>query len=238
MQLESVLSRIKSATTKLDKLPSKLEPLELPSPVGKRGKLQPLTHSTTKNLEADLKIDKLLQKSKDGNELESKYGSVDDSSNVIKNSDKSNNHGTGLSDAINDQRTVTADMKDSEPFGSPDNKATAKSDENSLQLSSASIPEIMEGDDDDDDDDFENLTQEGILEKLIALPSNSDEENDLNKVSDEVLKQKKKEMDQQFEQNQLKPGDEGYKYDKEIDFDDNDKVSCGWDSNNSDIEDF
>jgi len=115
-----------------------------------------------------------------------------------------------------------------------EDKATASSDDHSLQLSTASIPSEVE----EEDDDLENMTEEGILEKLIALPSNSDEENDLNKVSDDVLKQKKKEMDKEFEQNQLKPGDDRYEYDKEVDFDDNDKVSCGWDSSNSGIEDF
>lgn len=138
----------------------------------------------------------------------------------------STNHTRGFNDAT---RTST-DMqmiKDNNPAFE-----IAKSDDNSLQLSTASVPSEME-----EDDDLENMTEEGILEKLIALPSNSDEENDLNKVSDKVLKQKKKEMDREFEQHQLKPGDDGYEYDKEVNFDGDDKVSCGWDSN-SGIEDF
>jgi len=125
--------------------------------------------------------------------------------------------------------------------------------ESSLQLSTASVPlEEM-------DEDFENMTEEHILEKLIALPSDSnetkethkslddtylpsnsdDDEKDLNKVSEEALKQKKQEMDELFEKNRLQPGDEGFEYDKEMDFgDESDKVSCGWDSSNSGVEDF
>ena len=123
--------------------------------------------------------------------------------------------------------------------------------ESSLQLSTASVPlEEM-------DEDFENMTEEHILEKLIALPSgnetkemdkslddahlpsNSDDEKDLNKVSEEALKQKKQEMDELFEKNRLQPGDEGFEYNKEMDFgDESDKVSCGWDSSNSGVEDF
>ena len=45
-------------------------------------------------------------------------------------------------------------------------------------------------------------------------------------------------MDKEFEQNQLKPSDDGYEYDREVDFDADDKVSCGWDSSNSDEEYF
>ena len=243
VQLESVLGKIKKAGMKEDKPISRLEPLELPSPVNKRGTLQPLTSSTARSLEDNHVVDKLLGKSNDGNRLKPRYPDVmvDTSSNIKtsnKDSDKlSSGHPRGLNDAINNQRMLTDTLlktQDDPPIGLDGDKATAKSE--SLQLSSASIPsEISEA----EDEDFENMTEEGILEKLIALPSNSGDEDDLNKVSDDILKQKKKEMDKDFEQNQLKPGDEGYEYDKEINFDaDDDKVSCGWDSSNSDVEYF
>ena len=227
---------------KEDKPISRLEPLELPSPVSKRGTLQPLT-STARSLEDDHMADILLGKSNNGNRLKPKYPNVtvETSSNIKtdnKDSDKlSSGHPRGLNDAMNNQTALTDTLlkkQDDPPIGLDGDKAAAKSD--SLQFSSASIPsEISEA----EDEDFENMTEEGILEKLIALPSNSGED-DLNKVSDDVLKQKKKEMDKEFEQNQLKPGDDGYEYDKEVDFDadDDDKVSCGWDSSNSDVEYF
>ena len=234
-----MLGKIKKASMKEDKPISRLEPLELPSPVSRRGKLQPLASSTARNLEDNHTVDKLLGKSNDGNRLKPKYPNVavDTSSNINKDSDKlTSGHPRGLNDAINNQRTLTdAPLKkqDDSPIGLDGDKTTDKSD--SLQFSTASIPsEISEG----EDEDLENMTEEGILEKLIALPSNSGYEDDLNKVNDDVLKQKKKEMDKEFEQNQLKPGDEGYEYDKEIDFDADDKVSCGWDSSNSDVEYF
>lgn len=65
--------------------------------------------------------------------------------------------------------------------------------------------------------------------------SHSDE--DLNKVSDEYLAKKKEEMNLLFETNRLKPGDEGYVYNKEVDFDNEPKMESGWDSDDS-MSDF
>lgn len=45
-----------------------------------------------------------------------------------------------------------------------------------------------------------------------------EEEEDLNKVSDFRLRMAKKQMDEQFEKNLLRPGMEGYEYDKAVDF--------------------
>ena len=232
-----MLGKIKTASTKQqDKPVSKLEPLELPSPVGKKGKLQPLTSNTTEPHKDDEVLDKLLRKSNDRDML--KPGMAVDVNFSTKTDKDSTGHITGINEPMNTQRTssnkLLTKQDDPQVSGYDADKATTKSD--SLQLSTASIPsEISEG---DEDDDFENLTEEGILEKLIALPSNSDNEDDLNKVSEDVLKQKKQEMDTEFEQNQLKPGDDGYEYDKEVDFDGDDKVSCGWDSSDSNIEYF
>lgn len=60
-------------------------------------------------------------------------------------------------------------------------------------------------------------------------------QEDLNKVSQEVLLEKKAEMDVLFEANQLKPGDKGYEYDKEVEFGGS-KIESGWDSDGSTSE--
>eukprot|EP00750_Incisomonas_marina_P016675 INCI19273.1.p1 GENE.INCI19273.1~~INCI19273.1.p1 ORF type:complete len:267 (+),score=68.80 INCI19273.1:180-980(+) len=49
-------------------------------------------------------------------------------------------------------------------------------------------------------------------------PESEQEEEDLNKVSDFRLRMAKKQMDEQFEKNLLRPGMEGYEYDKAVDF--------------------
>ena len=43
--------------------------------------------------------------------------------------------------------------------------------------------------------------------------------DDLNKASDDVLTVAKAKMDVKFEENRLRPGDEGFVWDKQIDFD-------------------
>jgi len=57
----------------------------------------------------------------------------------------------------------------------------------------------------------------------------SEEEEDLNKVSDFRLRMAKKQMDEQFEKNLLRPGMDGYQYDKAVEFGDPDE-DMGWDS--------
>lgn len=42
-------------------------------------------------------------------------------------------------------------------------------------------------------------------------------------------------MDNTFQKNQLKPGDPGYEYDKQVDFDTAEKVEAGWDSSEEDF---
>lgn len=46
-----------------------------------------------------------------------------------------------------------------------------------------------------------------------------DPEEDLNKVDEDTLKKKKMLMDDMFEKNRKKPGDSGFQYDIEVDFD-------------------
>lgn len=64
---------------------------------------------------------------------------------------------------------------------------------------------------------------------------------DLNLAPDEVVKQKKKEMDVLFESNRIRPGDKGWQYDKEVDFGGSDvegKLSCGWDNESEEDSDL
>ncbi|KAK7027876.1 Centrosomal protein of 19 kDa [Halocaridina rubra] len=71
------------------------------------------------------------------------------------------------------------------------------------------------------------------LDEAIAIISQDfelDPNQDLNKLTDEDLAKKKKIMDSSFEKNQLKPGDEGYVYDKQVDFNTDNKGEAGWDS--------
>jgi len=219
-----------------DKVWPQLEPLELPSPFSRKGKLQPLSASS---LKGSHQLDGLLGKSGDNDAKPDVWSDSDTNMAVTKEQQLSNGNlrnNKEMSPVVSDHHKEEVDGKS----------------ESSLQLSTASVPQ------EEMDEDFENMTEERILEKLIALPSNnnetkdtdkslddallpsnSDDEKDLNKVSEEALKQKKQEMDKLFEKNYLQPGDKGFEYDKEIDFgDESDKVSCGWDSSNSGVEDF
>ena len=59
-------------------------------------------------------------------------------------------------------------------------------------------------------------------------------QEDLNKLGEDQLKEKKAEMDVLFEANRIQPGDDGYEYDKEMDFSGS-KIECGWDSDGSSV---
>jgi centrosomal protein CEP19 len=71
-----------------------------------------------------------------------------------------------------------------------------------------------------------------IVNKEFTLGS----DEDLNKLGDDVLQQKKEIMDQTFNKNRIKPGDPEFVYDKQVDFDTNlnEKVESGWDAEESD----
>ena len=60
---------------------------------------------------------------------------------------------------------------------------------------------------------------------------------DLNKLSDTELNKKKAEMNQVFERHRVRPGDEGFQYDVEVDFESGKNVS-GWDSEDYSDPDF
>ena len=83
-----------------------------------------------------------------------------------------------------------------------------------------------------EEDDFHSDFEDDAVE---------DEFEDLNLAPDEVVKQKKKEMDVLFESNRIRPGDEGWQYDKEVDFGGSDvegKLSCGWDNDSGEDSDL
>jgi len=60
-----------------------------------------------------------------------------------------------------------------------------------------------------------------------TMKVNPDE--DLNKLDDVELKKRKAAMDIDFEKHRLKPGDDGFEYDKEVEFEDTGKIESGWD---------
>ena len=92
---------------------------------------------------------------------------------------------------------------------------------------------------------LENIPTEQIQRLLSKikeqLPQKKDdassnmEVEDLNKLSDNELNKKKAEMDEVFEEHRVKPGDEGFQYDVEVDFENGKNVS-GWDSDDDDSD--
>lgn len=71
---------------------------------------------------------------------------------------------------------------------------------------------------------------EGIDTLPFLNPStkNTDHDEDLNKLDDYELDKRKADMDKDFEKNRLRPGDDGFEYDKEVDFTAG-KMESGWD---------
>ena len=77
-------------------------------------------------------------------------------------------------------------------------------------------------------DKMNGLSLEESLRKNDEM-SAMDPEEDLNKVDEETLKRKKSVMEQSFAKSAKKIGDEGFKYDLEVDFE-GAIESCDWDS--------
>ena len=65
-----------------------------------------------------------------------------------------------------------------------------------------------------------------------------DGNKDLNKLDDAELDKVKEKMSESFEEHRVKPGDKDWKYDIEVDFEENagNKIESGWDSEESDLE--
>ena len=84
-------------------------------------------------------------------------------------------------------------------------------------------------------DKLNGLSLEASLEKNKKMGT-IDPEEDLNKVDEKTLNQKKALMDQSFEKHSKKPGDPDFQYDVEIDFAGGAIESCEWDSEGDDDE--
>lgn len=67
------------------------------------------------------------------------------------------------------------------------------------------------------------------------LPGGS--QDDFNHLSEDQLIERKEEMDVLFEANRLRPGDDRYEYDKEVEFS-GPRMESGWDSDNSSYMEF
>ena len=84
-----------------------------------------------------------------------------------------------------------------------------------------------------------------LIDKESSLKINFDKslpvvdiKKDLNKLDDDSLNQVKEHMNESFEINHIKPSDSAWKYDVEVDFDNNGKIeSSAWDNDDdSDME--
>ena len=61
---------------------------------------------------------------------------------------------------------------------------------------------------------------------------------DFNRVDEEELDRIKKKMDVSFEANRVKPGDDSYQYDLDVEFESVEVDACSWDSNDESDPDF
>lgn len=73
-----------------------------------------------------------------------------------------------------------------------------------------------------------NMDGIDTLPFLKPSTENNDQNEDLNKLDDFELDKRKADMDKDFEKNRLRPGDNGFVYDKEVDFTGG-KIESGWD---------
>ncbi len=86
-------------------------------------------------------------------------------------------------------------------------------------------------------DKLKGVSLEESLVKNKGLDT-VDPEEDLNKVDEVTLKRKKAIMDQMFEAHQKKPGEDGFQYDIEVDFEGGAIESCDWDSGKESDNEF
>ncbi|XP_072034711.1 centrosomal protein of 19 kDa-like [Amphiura filiformis] len=79
---------------------------------------------------------------------------------------------------------------------------------------------------------LKGLSMDETLEKVKGERS-IDPEEDLNQLDDDALNKKKEVMDETFEKNRKKPGDNDFEYEVEVDFDkEGPPIESGWDSEN------
>ncbi|XP_075243003.1 uncharacterized protein LOC142337562 isoform X2 [Convolutriloba macropyga] len=72
------------------------------------------------------------------------------------------------------------------------------------------------------------LSQEAVLVRW-DMEHTVDGQEDLNKLDNDSLRKKKLAMEETFEKHRILPGDPNYIYDKEVNFDEGDKLDCDWD---------
>lgn len=85
-------------------------------------------------------------------------------------------------------------------------------------------------------DKLNGMSLEASLARNDEMDKLDPEEN-LNKVDEETLQRKKDVMEKTFEKNQVRPGDPNFKYDVEVEFDQDNPIESGWDSGEgSDLE--
>lgn len=79
--------------------------------------------------------------------------------------------------------------------------------------------------------------QGASLEESLAAHRHQEEEEDLNKLSDEELSRRKAQMDDLFQRNRRRRGDPDFVYDLEVEFGEGSvKETCSWDEEQSDQE--
>ena len=84
---------------------------------------------------------------------------------------------------------------------------------------------------------MKGMSQEAVLARW-DIQHQVDPDEDLNKLDDETLRAKKLAMDEIFQKNKLTPDDPNYVYDKEVNFDQGDKIECDWDDDDEEDDDF
>jgi len=78
-------------------------------------------------------------------------------------------------------------------------------------------------------DKLNGMSLEASLARNDELDKIDPEEN-LNALDDETLQRKKAVMESTFTKHQLKPGDPGFQYDVQMEFDEENVIESGWDS--------
>lgn len=84
---------------------------------------------------------------------------------------------------------------------------------------------------------FNGLSVNEALDKVKGQRSLNPDE-DLNQLDDDTLNKKKEVMNETFEQNRKKPGEEGFQYEVEVDFENEGGpvMESGWDSGDDDSD--
>ena len=93
---------------------------------------------------------------------------------------------------------------------------------------------------DDDAYDQPLMRSDGLktLENInLVISDDNDEGEDFNKMTETDYEQRKKEMEEKFQSQRIKPGDPGFVYDKEVEFPAA-RLESGWDSDDDSDPEF